>query len=314
MNIEQKIFYYYHTKWNIPFRELYHTVMTISEIAKPIYQHIETLKYINYFFAEIDFDKIGSNTDKAETLKYCNAIHYGLEHLLKADISKAIHFYQRNILTLSKEQIQETQIILIGLIGSLKIQTRTNLAGISFTQRYNALYNSIETKDRLFNLDYQILIAHFNESIFNDLLSRYEVINETFKEITPLLKALPIQQTETKTEKLKTQLGKYGFFELTKVKQLSEPNRQSLVEFISKNDLPYAIAMLHYLDFLKHLKVEHFITDYEVFRNVAVWFEVGERTVKGNFLVLNEVSKENRQRHTAYLHKERVIKDYETLK
>jgi hypothetical protein len=236
MNVEEKIFYYYQIKWNIPFRELYHTVLTVSDIVKPICPNIETLKYMDYFFAEIDFDKIGSNTDKAETLKYCNAIHYGLEHLLKADISKAIHIYQSNILALSKEQIQETQIKLIGLIGSLKTQTRTNIAGISFTQRYNALYKRIEVKERLLNIDYQILISHFNETISNDLLSRFEIINETFKEITPVLKALPTQRTEAKAANLKVkQIALIHFYE---GKQITRENAGEIAAkhgYIAKN-------------------------------------------------------------------------------
>jgi hypothetical protein len=133
-------------------------------------------------------------------------------------------------------------------------------------------------------------------------------------EITPLLKALPPQQSETKTDKLKAELGKYGFFELTKVKQLSEPNKQSLIELISTNDLPYSIAMFEYLGFLKHLKTEHFTTDYKLFKAVANWFGIAERAVKGNIYVLNEHSKENRTRYTADQQKRTVQKDYEKLK
>lgn len=135
-----------------------------------------------------------------------------------------------------------------------------------------------------------------------------------FKEITPLLKALPPQQTETKSDKLKTELSKYGFFELSKVKQLSEPNKQSLIELISTNDLPYRIAMFDYLGFLKHLKTEHLGTDYKLFKEVAKWFDVAERAVKGNIYVLNEVSKENTTRYTAHQQKQTVQKEYEKLK
>jgi hypothetical protein len=126
------------------------------------------------------------------------------------------------------------------------------------------------------------------------------------------VKALPPQQT--KTDKLKAELGKYGFFELLKVKQLSEPNKQSLVELISTNDLPYSIAMVEYLGFIKHLKAEHFTTDYKLFKAVANWFEVAERAVKGNIYVLNEFSKENRTRYTADQQKQTVQKNYEALK
>lgn len=142
-------------------------------------------------------------------------------------------------------------------------------------------------------------------------VERYKVYLESF--IIHLKKPSP-QQTETKTDKLKAELGKYGFFELLKVKKLSEPNKQSLVELISTNDLPYSIAMVEYLGFIKHLKAEHFKTDYKLFKAVANWFEVDKRAVKGNIYVLNEFSKENRTRYTADQQKQIVQKNYEALK
>jgi hypothetical protein len=124
----------------------------------------------------------------------------------------------------------------------------------------------------------------------------------------------PPPPNETKTDKLKAELKTYGFFELSMVKQLSEPNKQSLVELISKNGLPYSIAMIEYLGFLKHLKAEHFTTDYKLFKAVADWFKVAERAVKGNIYVLNINSKENKERYTADQHRQTVQNNYEKLK
>jgi hypothetical protein len=161
----------------------------------------------------------------------------------------------------------------------------------------------------------------------NDFQEAFELIQKGHKKFTlpfNLLNLSKVQrinnenllphQTETKTDKLKIELGKYGFFELSKVKQLSEPNKQRLTELISTNDLPYSIAMFEYLGFLKYLKAEHFKTDYKLFKAVASWFEVAERTVKGNIHVLNEFSKENRTRYTADQQKQTVQKNYEVLK
>ncbi|TAL62561.1 MAG: hypothetical protein EPN85_02390 [Bacteroidetes bacterium] len=203
--MEKKIHHYKEKKWCIPFRELHHTVITVCEFVKPVCPNIEPLKYFEYFFKEIDFDKIDNELSKVETLKYCNTIYYGLEQIFKGDIDKEILDYQNNISQLTKEQISETQKKIIELIGNLKRQARTNEAGISFTQRYNALYKEIEKRERLSSIDYQILISHFNETILNNLLSTYEIINETFKEITPLIKSLS-EHTEEQTE---TETGKH---------------------------------------------------------------------------------------------------------
>lgn len=124
------------------------------------------------------------------------------------------------------------------------------------------------------------------------------------------------QQTETKTDKLKAELGKYGFFELPKVMELSEPNKQSLVELISTNGLPYSIAMFEYLDFLKHIKNEHFTVKYKLNKEVAKWFNSDKegRAVKGNISSLSEYSREDKNKYTAHTHKEAVKTDYQKLK
>lgn len=124
------------------------------------------------------------------------------------------------------------------------------------------------------------------------------------------------QQSETKTDKLKAELSKYGFFELPKVKLLTEPNKQSLIELISANGLPYSIAMFDFLGFLKHIESEHFNTKYKLNREVAKWFDSDKegRAVKGNISSLVEYSKADKRRYTAHTHKAAVKTDYNTLK
>jgi len=133
-------------------------------------------------------------------------------------------------------------------------------------------------------------------------------------EITQQINNLQPKQTETKTDKLISDLGNFGFFELPKVKQLSEPNKQKLIELISKNDIPYIIAMFEYLGFLNYLKDEHFSTKNNLYKGVSKWLGFDQRTIRGNYLVLNEFSKENRKRFTADQQKQTVQKNYEALK
>lgn len=125
-----------------------------------------------------------------------------------------------------------------------------------------------------------------------------------------------VQSKQTKTEILKDQLSQYGFFELEKVKTLSVQSQVSLIERISENGLPYAIAMFDYLQFIQYLEREHFDSKYKLNKTVSNWFDSDKegRAVKGNISSLLKNSTENKDRYTAHKHKEKVVNDYELLK
>jgi len=120
----------------------------------------------------------------------------------------------------------------------------------------------------------------------------------------------------TKTEILKDYISQYGFFKLKKVSQLPDLNKTKLIEKISENGLPYAIAMFDYLDFITYLEKEHFDTKDKRNREIAKWFNSDNegRAVKGNISSLLSYTTENKKRYTAFKHEETVIKDYEQLK
>lgn len=127
---------------------------------------------------------------------------------------------------------------------------------------------------------------------------------------------LPPQPIKTKSDILKEQLSQYGFFELEKVKTLSEQSKVSIIEKIAESGLPYAIAMFDYLEFIPYLEKKHFDSKYKLNREVSKWFDSDKegRAVKGNISSLLKNTTENKDRYTAYKHKENVIKDYELLK
>lgn len=135
-------------------------------------------------------------------------------------------------------------------------------------------------------------------------------------EVTPIVKALPPQPIKTKADILKEQLSQYGFFELEKVKTLSEQSKVSIIEKIAESGLPYAIAMFDYLQFIPYLEKKHFDSKYKLNREVSKWFDSDKegRAVRGNISSLLKNTTENKDRYTAYKHKENVIKDYELLK
>ena len=136
------------------------------------------------------------------------------------------------------------------------------------------------------------------------------------KEITPLLKELPPQPIRTKAEILKEKLSEYGFFELEKIKLLAEQNQNIIVDKISSKGLPYAIAMFDFLEFIQYLEKNHFDTKYKLNIEVSKWFDKDKegRAVKGNISSLLKNTTENKNRYTAYKHKETVVNDYKELK
>lgn len=118
----------------------------------------------------------------------------------------------------------------------------------------------------------------------------------------------------TKEELLTDKLNKYNFLDLPKVKALNQSSQDQLIKLISSQNTPYQIAIFNYLDFIKHLLEEHFKTKKKLYKGIAQILNSQERTIKGNILVLNSKSKENRQRYTAHIHKEQVEKEYHQLK
>lgn len=189
MNIEQKISYYKKNKQCITFEYLYSAVSGVCGFIKPIYQNIELLKYFEYFFENIDFDKIDENDKikqptKKEKSKYCDAIYYGLEKILKKDIDDAIQNYQINILQFTKENKAQKEII--RFIGYLKRQTETYRKEISYTQYYDELYEEINTGKLLKPIDYKELIGHFDATILNFILGGYIEIDETLNKLSAI--------------------------------------------------------------------------------------------------------------------------------
>lgn len=155
------------------------------------------------------------------------------------------------------------------------------------------------------------------EQRYRDILKKWFNRQKRFiDEVAPIVKALPPQPIKTKADILKEQLSQYGFFELEKVKTLSEQSKVSIIEKIAESGLPYAIAMFDYLQFIPYLEKKHFDSKYKLNREVSKWFDSDKegRAVKGNISSLLKNTTENKDRYTAYKHKENVIKDYELLK
>src|SRR5690554_3650792 len=94
------------------------------------------------------------------------------------------------------------------------------------------------------------------EDILNEIKEKSANISKSASEDDA--QSLPPNPIKTKADILKEQLSQYGFFELEKVKTLSEQSKVSIIEKIAESGLPYAIAMFDYLQFIPYLEKKHF--------------------------------------------------------
>lgn len=120
---------------------------------------------------------------------------------------------------------------------------------------------------------------------------------------------------DTRSNKLKPELGKYGFFELKMVLELNQKSKDKLIQLIAEKGLPYTIAMFDYIEFLKHLEKEHFTVKSKLNKLISTWFDSDKdgRAVKGNINSLSANTAEDKKKYTAHQHTETVKGDYQNL-
>ena len=116
------------------------------------------------------------------------------------------------------------------------------------------------------------------------------------------------------TEKLHGKLKKFAFFDLPPVVALSRQKQKQLVRLIASSGLPYKIAMLEFLGFTTQIEKVYSATKAESYLLLSDILGFPLRSVKGNMLVLNPNSKENRTRYTSCFYEKDVEKDYQKLK
>ena len=125
----------------------------------------------------------------------------------------------------------------------------------------------------------------------------------------------PVETLPTNVQIFLDEVNKYAFTELPKLKALTQRQVLILLTKMLAKQTPYIIAMLSFLEYDSHLKHRYRMTKENIYKHVSEALNnIGPRQIKGNFLVLNESSKENVERYTSYQFKDDVIKDYENIK
>jgi len=110
---------------------------------------------------------------------------------------------------------------------------------------------------------------------------------------------------------IEDQLRKLNFLDLKLVKDLEVEKIKELIKILIQNKLPYQIAMLDFLGFLKYLEESHFRTKLELHKALALIFKSHERAVRGN---INNLVSIKEKRYTSHIHMEIVKRDYLLLK
>ena len=117
-----------------------------------------------------------------------------------------------------------------------------------------------------------------------------------------------------KAQLLKSNLYENGFFEVTKVKSISHDGQSKLIDLLVLNGIPYKVALFDYIGFFKYLENEKSFTKVTIHKKISAIFDCTTDTIKGNMLSLNEHSTIDKDRYTAHQHKEKVKRDYISLK
>ena len=108
------------------------------------------------------------------------------------------------------------------------------------------------------------------------------------------------EQKLSTLQKLRSDLNARDFYKLKQVKELSDPAKEKLIWFINNNELPYQVAMFDFLGFIDFYENEYGYSRIVIYRKIAEILTVTPRMVKGNYLVLQDFSKEDRKRYTSY--------------
>lgn len=156
---------------------------------------------------------------------------------------------------------------------------------------------------------------------YSKVIKNWLIGEESFlHKLVPLLstdeRKLETLECETKSAKLERFLKEFGFFQLQKVSILSEDGKSALINLLQANKLPFQIALLDFLGFFEYLIGNHFKAKYRMFKEVSKWLgsDKDGRAVKANIASLSANSTEDKDRYTAYKHKEKVKKAYQNIK
>ncbi len=125
--------------------------------------------------------------------------------------------------------------------------------------------------------------------------------------------AFAIQYAQEKYTVFMDEVTPYRFNELQKLSVLNEPAKNRLIKELVENPLHYSIAMFSFLGYLDSLKKTYSLSKEKIYSHISKALQTDTRTVKGNCLVLNPTSKEDRYKYQADQFVKKVEEDYNLI-
>ena len=208
-----------------------------------------------------------------------------------------------------KGNINNTSTVQLGVISNINDGPEMVLVSMNHQVLLKYLYFEIQQASQAFHVPL--------DELCNDLGINWTALKIPHPDMPEVAHTGGTEErklVQTKTSRLKMQLAKYNFEELKLVKAINQSSLEMLYKTIALNDLPYQVAMLDFLGFVKYCERNYVTTKVELVKIICEILGAVMRQVKGNLLVLNPNSRENRERYTSHLFRETVMNDYESLK
>lgn len=273
-----------------------------KRIAKKLFEYQN-----RYFNKPSEVEKELSDKLKNEVAEY-------IEHVKKHDLKDKPETTKKQIIERLLQEVEKDIRNTSKYVQWMEQISKSELKNIN-EELENYIKNRIERGEKIEDTVMSNLKRRARHYEFLNYLSMHD--DEAFSILKDELLKLKEQDQvpeilQTKTDKLKTSLFSYGFFELPMVKKLSETNRDKLVELLSSNQMPYGIAMFDELGFCEYLDKEKG-TKFKA--NIIISRLYNEKAKDGTSSrhLRNSLIKPS-DRYNAGNYKETVKKDYQNLK
>jgi len=122
-----------------------------------------------------------------------------------------------------------------------------------------------------------------------------------------------VQYAQDKYNVFMEKVSPYRFMELPKYSVLDQLAQNRLTKELIENPVHYSVAMLNFLGYLDYLKKTYSLSKEKIYKHISQALKTDERTVKGNCLVLNPNSKEDRYKYQADEYSKKVEQDYNII-